>query len=218
MNRIELSTPPMNLPEGSVTQCIARFRAGDRDAFDKIWEHYFAALIKIARKQLNSRRPGGIVDEDDIVQNALMSVCRGLPHNQSYEGVASRENLWPILVAITKYKVSDYFRHEGAQKRGGGRVFNQSAGAAGDDSSESLPELLADDAPTSDDLATMSEQLKCLMDLLPKDDLRRIARLHLEGWKNAEIAEKAGISLRGVERKLALIRDTWYEWWRRQEE
>jgi RNA polymerase sigma factor (sigma-70 family) len=210
----------MSLPEGSVTRCIARFRAGEQNAFDAIWEHYFSALIKVARKMLNARPKGGAVDEEDIVQNALFSVCRGLPRNQSYATVESRESLWPILVAITKYKVTDHFRREGAQKRGSGKVFNElpaQRGDEGDSDSGGLANLIADEAPTADDLVAMSEQFTLLLGLLHQDDLRQIAQLHIEGWKNGEISEKLGISLRSVERKLALIRDTWYEWWRKQE-
>lgn len=213
----------MSLPEGSVTRCIARFKAGEQNAFDKIWEHYFAALVKIARRMLSARAPGGAADEEDIVQNALWSVCQGLPRNQSYSTVDSRETLWPILVAITKYKVTDHFRREGAQKRGPGRVFNElpAAGGGGGDeagsSSGGLANILADEAPTADDLVAMSEQFTHLLGLLHHEDLRQIAQLHIEGWKNPEIADKLGISLRSVERKLALIRDTWYEWWQKQE-
>lgn len=209
------------LPEGSVTRCIVQFRSGDRNAFDKIWDHYFPALVKVARKMLATRPTGGVADEDDIVQNALWSVCQGLPRNKTFEAVDSRQSLWPILVAITKFKVTDHLRREGAQKRGAGRVF-QELPADGSSSEEGrspqLADILADETPTADDLVAMTEQFTLLMEQLPKDDLRQIARLHIEGWKNAEIADQLGISIRGVERKLALIRDTWYEWWRKQEE
>ena len=81
-----------------------------------------------------------------------------------------------------------------------------------------LAQLVADDSPTPHDIVEMSEQLGVLMDLLPRDDLKQIARLHLEGWKNNEIAEKLEMSTRSVERKLALVRDAWLEWWQSHEE
>ena len=210
----------MELPEGSVTYCIARFREGEEGAFDKIWEHYFNDLVKIARKYLRSRPQDGLVDEDDIVQNALWSVCQGLPRNKSYDSVDSRESLWPILVAITKFKVADHFRREGAQKRGGGKVLNERSiqESKDDEYNNVLANILAAKTPTPDDLVAMSEQLDHLMEMLPKDDLRQIAKLHIEGWKNAEVADQLGISTRGVERKLALIRDSWLEWWQKDDE
>jgi RNA polymerase sigma factor (sigma-70 family) len=210
----------MDASPGSVTRCIQQLKAGDLDAFEKIWQHYFEELLEVARGVMRQRKKWSIVDEDDIVQNALLSVCRGFPKNKSYENVNSRESLWPILVAITKFKVADNFRRENAAKRGAGRVVSEANLERKDDNSTrvGLAQLVADEAPRPQDIAEMSEQLTILMGLLPRDDLKQIARLHLEGWKNHQIAEELEISTRSVERKLALVRDAWLEWWQGQEE
>ncbi|MBW3597520.1 MAG: RNA polymerase subunit sigma-70 [Planctomycetes bacterium] len=210
----------MQAPPGSVTRCIQQLKAGDSDAFQKIWDHYFEELLEVARGVMRQRRRWSVVDEDDIVQNALLSVCRGIPKNKSYDKVNSRESLWPILVAITKFKVADNFRRENAAKRGGGRVVSEAALERNFDSSSAvgLAQLVADDSPAPQDIVEMSEQLHLLMSLLPREDLKRIARLHLEGWKNHEIAEELEMSTRSVERKLALVRDAWLEWWQSQED
>jgi RNA polymerase sigma factor (sigma-70 family) len=210
----------MDASPGSVTRCIQQLNAGDLDAFEKIWQHYFEELLEVARGVMRQRKRWSIVDEDDIVQNALLSVCRGFPKNKSYENVNSRESLWPILVAITKFKVADNFRRENAAKRGAGRVVSEANLERNADNSSriGLAQLVSDDAPKPQDIAEMSEQLTLLMGLLPRDDLKQIARLHLEGWKNNEIAEELQISTRSVERKLALVRDAWLEWWESQEE
>jgi RNA polymerase sigma factor (sigma-70 family) len=210
----------MDASPGSVTRCIQQLKAGDLDAFEKIWQHYFEELLEVARGVMRQRKKFSIVDEDDIVQNALLSVCRGFPKNKSYENVNSRESLWPILVAITKFKVADNFRRENAAKRGAGRVVSEANLETGADGSTriGLAQLVADEAPQPQDIVEMSEQLSLLMGLLPRDDLKQIARLHLEGWKNTEIAEELEISTRSVERKLALVRDAWLEWWQGQEQ
>ncbi len=209
----------MEAPPGSVTRCIQQLKEGDSDAFQKIWDHYFEELLEVARGVMRQRKRWSIVDEDDIVQNALLSVCRGFPKNKSYENVNSRESLWPILVAITKFKVADNFRRENAAKRGAGRVVGEASLERESDSSNALglAQLVADGAPAPQDIVEMSEQLHLLMALLPRDDLRHIARFHLEGWKNQEIAEELEISTRSVERKLALVRDAWLEWWQAQD-
>jgi RNA polymerase sigma factor (sigma-70 family) len=209
----------MDAPPGSVTRCIQQLKAGDVDAFQKIWEHYFEELLEVARGVMRQRKRWSIVDEDDIVQNALLSVCQGLPNNKSYQNVNSRESLWPILVAITKFKVADNFRRENAAKRGAGKVVSEANLERNFESSSAigLAQLVADDAPKPQDIVEMSEQLHVLMALLPREDLREIARLHLEGWKNQEVAEKLEMSTRSVERKLALVRDAWLEWWQAQE-
>jgi RNA polymerase sigma factor (sigma-70 family) len=209
----------MDAPPGSVTRCIQQLKAGELDAFQKIWEHYFEELLEVARGVMRQRKRWSIVDEDDIVQNALLSVCRGFPKNKSYENVNSRESLWPILVAITKFKVADNFRRENAAKRGAGRVVAEAALERdnGNSSALGLAQLVADGEPTPHDIVEMSEQLSVLLNLLPRDDLKQIARLHLEGWKNHEIAEQLELSTRSIERKLALIRDAWLEWWQAHE-
>jgi RNA polymerase sigma factor (sigma-70 family) len=208
----------MEASTGSVTRCIQQFKAGDDAAFEKIWQHYFDQLLGVARDVMKRRRQWGAADENDIVQNALWSVCRGLPHNKSYEGVNSRESLWPILVAITKFKVADNYRREAAAKRGGGKVVSEGAleGSASRIECD-FSQLIADRSPTADDIVELTEQLQSLMELLEQDDLKEVAQMHLEGWKNNEIAQKLGVSSRTVERKLSIIRDTWFEWWERQE-
>jgi RNA polymerase sigma factor (sigma-70 family) len=205
----------MEAPPGSVTRSIQQLKAGELDAFQKIWEHYFEELLEVARGVMRQRKHWSVIDEDDIVQNA-----RGFPKNKSYEGVNSRESLWPILVAITKFKVADNFRRENAAKRGAGRVVSEAA--LDRDNNDSghlgLAQLVADGSPTPHDIVEMSEQLSVLLDLLPRDDLKQIARLHLEGWKNHEIAEEMELSTRSIERKLALVREAWLEWWQAHEQ
>jgi RNA polymerase sigma factor (sigma-70 family) len=210
----------MDAPPGSVTRCIQQLKAGDVDAFEKIWEHYFEELLEVARGVMRQRKRWSIIDEDDIVQNALLSVCQGLPKNKSFEKVNSRESLWPILVAITKFKVADNFRRENAAKRGAGRVVSEANLERNADNSSGigLAQLVADESPKPQDIVEMSEQLSVLLGLLPREDLKQIARFHLEGWKNNEIAEKLEMSTRSVERKLALIRDAWLEWWQAHEQ
>jgi RNA polymerase sigma factor (sigma-70 family) len=210
----------MDASPGSVTRCIQQLKAGDVDAFEKIWEHYFEELLEVARGVMRQRKRWSIIDEDDIVQNALLSVCQGLPKNKSFEKVTSRESLWPILVAITKFKVADNFRRENAAKRGAGKVVSEANLERNADNSSGigLAQLVADESPKPEDIVEMSEQLSMLMSLLPREDLKQIARFHLEGWKNSEIAEKLEMSTRSVERKLALIRDAWLEWWQAHEQ
>nr|MCU0979177.1 ECF-type sigma factor [Pirellulaceae bacterium] len=48
-----------------------------------------------------------------------------------------------------------------------------------------------------------------LLERLPDADLRTLAVAKLEGYANAEVAERLGCSMRTVERRLRLIRDLW---------
>ena len=58
-------------------------------------------------------------------------------------------------------------------------------------------------------LREVTEQLRYLLDQLADEAQRQIALGKLEGKTNKELARDLGISLRAVERKLAIIRDKW---------
>ena len=58
-------------------------------------------------------------------------------------------------------------------------------------------------------MAIVEDQQAVLFGKLRNDTLREIARLRIEGYSNAEIADATGVSLRSVERKLGVIRETW---------
>ena len=55
----------------------------------------------------------------------------------------------------------------------------------------------------------MVETTERLLGLLDNEELRRIARMRLEGYQNGEIAEQIGRSLPTVERRLKVIREIW---------
>jgi DNA-directed RNA polymerase specialized sigma24 family protein len=57
--------------------------------------------------------------------------------------------------------------------------------------------------------AILAEECQRLIDDLQDESLRRVARLNLEGYTGAEIAEQLGCNRRTVVRKLEVIRQTW---------
>jgi DNA-directed RNA polymerase specialized sigma24 family protein len=58
-------------------------------------------------------------------------------------------------------------------------------------------------------LAITAEEYRRLMVLLNDDRLRQIAQCKLEGYTNAEIARRLGLTSRSIERKLRSIRHVW---------
>jgi DNA-directed RNA polymerase specialized sigma24 family protein len=64
--------------------------------------------------------------------------------------------------------------------------------------------------PTPAFAAQFAEEHERLLAVLD-DDLRRIARLKLEGYANEEIAQEVKCGLRTVQRKLNRIRREWLE-------
>ena len=192
----------------AVTLWVTDLQGQDQEAARLLWNRYFERLIIEARKQLG-RTPRRQVCEEDVAASVFMSLCNGASKGRFAE-VASRDELWRLLVVLTKCKVIDQKRHLKRQKRGNGKVAGESIFLQGTDAERRHGlDALAGNTPTPEFLAIVDEESQRLMDLLRDDLLRSVAQYRLEGFSTAEIAEKTGISSRSVDRKLQLIRDTW---------
>ena len=101
---------------------------------------------------------------------------------------------------LTDRKVAEHYRRSQAQKRGGGQV------ATLDDLRE-----LVDREPLPEFIAAFNDNLSRALTRLGEEKIREVALLKLEGFENREIAEKLGIGLSSVERKLRVIREAWQE-------
>ena len=65
--------------------------------------------------------------------------------------------------------------------------------------------------PTPELAAQVVEEVQRLLGMLRTEEVRTIALLKLEGYTNAEIAERLGCAVATVERRLNLSRSTWRE-------
>lgn len=194
----------------SVSEWIASLNAGEMEAVEKLWNRYKDRLIGHARRclpQISSRA----ADEEDIAQSVFVSLCRGATAGRFNE-LQNRDELWWLLVTLTKQKTTDLVRRETAQKRGGGRVQCEAA-IGGLGNSEALFSLdnIIGSAPTPEILVIMDEQYRFLLGLLTDTRLRRIAAFRIEGYNVREIAAELSVTTRSVERKLKLIRSAWAE-------
>ena len=108
----------------SVSQWLEDLKNGNADAAQRIWTRYSHQLVELARRRLENA-PKGMEDEEDIALSVLSSLCRGAEAGR-FDELKSRDDLWWLLLAITKSKVIDHVRRETAQKRGGGHVQNES--------------------------------------------------------------------------------------------
>jgi DNA-directed RNA polymerase specialized sigma24 family protein len=152
--------------------------------------------------------PRKAADEEDVAASVFESICLGAARGR-FQELSSRDELWWLLVTITRQKAVSQVRREVRQKRGGGRVRSEADfWPAGGGPTLRLDELIGN-SPTPEFLATMDEEHRRLLSLLRNDQLRRVALLRLQGWTNEEIAVDLGISSRSVMRKLNLIRERW---------
>lgn len=184
--------------EHSVTNWLRLLANGERDAAQPLWERYFGRLVGLASAKLRDF-PRRLVDEEDIALSAFDSFCRGVEQGR-FPQLGDRTNLWSLLVTITARKVLNLKRDQGRQKRGGLHDFTESP--------HELEEVLGAE-PTPDFALEMAEEVERLLAALQDDSLRTLALWKMEGWTNAEIAEKVPCSPRTVERRLELIRSTW---------
>lgn len=209
-NPIQREDMPLeSASERSISHWIANLKHGDEDAAQALWSRFSNRLLDCAKKRLGKSQTG-IADEEDVAQLAFASLCRGASEGR-FKDVRNRDELWWILLTITKRKATDHLRRETAQKRGGGRVRSEThfrTEALGEGLVWSFDHLVGKD-PTPDELVILSEEYQNLMSRLGDRRLRNIAMLRIEGYTVTEIAEKLSIAKRSVERKLRLIRDNW---------
>jgi DNA-directed RNA polymerase specialized sigma24 family protein len=193
---------------GSITYWIHQLKEGDRAAFQRLWEAYFRRLVGLARARLQGR-PRGPADEEDVALSAFDSFFRGAEEGR-FPRLLDRDDLWQILVVLASRKAANQAKRERAAKRGGGKVVQASALAAGPggDEGQAFADLIGRE-PDPEFAAQVAEECRRLLDRLEDAELRSVAVWKMEGYSNEEIAARLGRSLATVERKLRLIRGTW---------
>jgi DNA-directed RNA polymerase specialized sigma24 family protein len=189
--------------EGTVTRILVRLKAGDPAAAQQLWETYFEKLVVLARARLHAavRR---VADEEDVALSVFESFCRraGQGHFPKLE---DRDDLWQLLFVMTVRKAINLARYEGRKSRGGGRVMSLS-------DLEGLEiDLILGAEPTPALAAQIVEECQRLLGLLGDETLRSVALWKMEGFTNAEIAERLGCVDQTVKRKLRVIRQLWVE-------
>lgn len=179
--------------------------ASQEEATRKIWERYFEQLLTVAGKRLAPARRG-CVDEEDVVLEAFDSFFRGVRAGQ-FSRLENREDLWQILGVLTARKAVNAAKKEGRLKRGGGKA---RVAHNPHDSRDMMEAAIPASAELSPDLAAIAtEEVQRLLRDLGDDQLRDVAVWRMEGYTNAEIAERIGRKERTVERKLNVIRSRW---------
>jgi RNA polymerase sigma factor (sigma-70 family) len=184
--------------DGSITRWINQLKAGDRDAAEALWETYFRRMVELAQRRLQNA-PRRAADEEDVALSAFHSFCARAKAGL-FPRLTDRDNLWPLLIAITGNKCVDLIRRENRLKR---RRTEQ----AGFD----LEALLCQE-PTPEFALEVADQLEHLLrklDATGDAELRPIALWKMEGVPTGEIAARLGCVRRTVERKFAMIVGVW---------
>ncbi|MEZ6132595.1 MAG: ECF-type sigma factor [Planctomycetaceae bacterium] len=192
----------------SISLWLEGLKQGDEDAAAKLWDRCFHDLMRMAQRKFGnaSRR---VHDEEDAAVSVFASLCRGAAAGR-FERLNTREDLWPLLIAITRQKVVDRIRSENRQKRGGGRVRGESVFLVkSKQPSEGGIHNVAGESISPELEVELNDCLQQMMAELGDGVVRTIAQLRLEGYTNQEIASRLMISEAAVRRKSRLIKDTW---------
>jgi DNA-directed RNA polymerase specialized sigma24 family protein len=188
----------------SVTTWLAHLKAGDAAAAERLWKRYFAQLVELAQRHL-ARHVRAVSDGEDVAAGAFASFCDGVKAGR-FPRLADRNDLWRLLLTITLHRARNLARYETQDRRDRRRTVS-----AGDlfDLPDADLDRLAGDEPDPALAAEVADELGHLMDLLPGDDLRAVARHVLAGYTRVEIAGRLDCGLRTVERRLQRIRQFW---------
>lgn len=192
----------------SVTVWLNRLKGGDSLAAHKLWTMYLSRLVLRANKRLGNRRLR-LGDSDDVATIAFASFLKCVKEER-FPRLDDRDDLWQVLMMLTDRKARDHLDLELAAKRGSGQLVGESAvsPALEGDRAPNL-EWMAANGPSPEFALQVAEEFQILFQKLDDKSLEKIAQAKLEGFTNREIAEREKISLRSVERRLALIRSIW---------
>ncbi|MEC8553466.1 MAG: ECF-type sigma factor [Planctomycetota bacterium] len=184
----------------NVTRWIKLVKASDSSAANQLWQHYSDRLVHAVRAKLYGRERA-VSDEEDIVLSVFDSFYDAARLGR-FPDLSDRDELWRLLMRMSARKVVDKRRSEGRKRRGGGfQAFSLGADGEGEPF-----ELIADE-PSPEMVFMMQESVEQLFSHLGVGQLRDLAVAKLEGYSNAELAQRFACSERTIERRLHLIRE-----------
>lgn len=178
---------------------LERFRNGDEEAAEELFERFANRLIALARSRISGKLARR-VDAEDVVQSVYNSFFRRAKAGE-YE-IQRRGDMWRLLASITIHKVLSQAEHYRQQKRSLDK--EQSVHLVTGGPAVRLEVLARDPSPS--DAAAIVEELELVMSqILPLH--RQILELRLQGWTIPEISEHVRRSERSVRRALQNVRE-----------
>ncbi|MCC7339391.1 MAG: hypothetical protein IT422_30230 [Pirellulaceae bacterium] len=191
----------MNEDNHSVTLMLSKLKGGDDVAAQLIWDRFFARVRGLAKSKLGDI-PKRTMDEEDVALSAINALYVGARDGR-FQKLENRDDLWQILCMITSRKAASAWRKQKTRKEVGESIFSGFSPDAAR-GIEYIATCEPDDAFLDDLSATGCELLEGM-----EPRLREVALLKLQGYKNQEIADKIGRSIKSVERYLSTIRQEW---------
>lgn len=191
----------MSSDSGSVSYWFQRLKAGDESAIERLWSRYSPRLQRIACSALGGSSRS-VADEDDVITQAFSAFTRRAAGG-AYGSLRTRDEMWRLLVVVTRSYAWKQARFLDRIKRGRGRT---SVG----DVNQVLSQIASRTLP-ADSKAELQETLALLLEKLGDEELRHIVIGRLHGKTSGELATELDRSVRTVERRIEVIRETWHQ-------
>ena len=188
----------MSMKRPEFADWVKRLESSDESAAADVVDAFYNRLVGLARKRL-AGMPPQVADDEGAVVSALRSFFSGVQQGQ-FPSLHDETDLWRVLATITARKAVRQLRRHWKQGGEGDHI----------DHAHEIGELLSRE-PKPDDEVVMLEQCRHCLELLDDGMLRQIAWMRLEGADTREIAARANIHIRSVQRKLKLIEAIWIE-------
>ncbi|QEG40877.1 ECF-type sigma factor [Roseimaritima ulvae] len=186
----------------AVSHWIEQIKVGDSVAAGQLWQCYFDRLVRAVRQRLRGYNRA-VSDEEDVVLSVFDSLFDAARDGR-FSLLTDRDDLWHLLLRMSARKVIDKRRRESRQRRGGGvPIHSLDADAS---NADRVAEVIGKE-PSPEMALMMQESVEQFFSQLGVGHLRDLAGAKLEGYTNAELAERFECSERTIERRLHLIRE-----------
>ena len=181
-----------------ISEWLAQLPEGDSLAQHKIYERFARKIESIADRMLTGV-PLGDSDSEDVAVKVLKSLFERIQDGR-LEPPVNRQQLWNLLMGITRNKSAQVVRHKRTAKRGKGKIKGNSGFGGGTDDLgiQRIPDQSPNPAAAFREAEDLAERLESLND----DQLRQIALLRMAGYSNEEIAESLNCGKRTIERRV----------------
>ncbi len=185
--------------EQASTELVDRWRQGDHQAANELYQRYVERLSGIVTAQLADRLRSR-TDADDVLQSACRSFFRRVKDGQ-FEFDAD-DDVWKLLVTISLNKLRSQVRKHSAAKRDAAQEVSRSNNQVPDDFHlEKLTET-----PSPVEAFIFAEMIERVSTKLGADHAV-LLQLRMEGHSQQEIAEALQTSDRSIRRMLDNIRE-----------
>ena len=187
-------------PLGSVSRWIQRTREGDDDEdLKKLMERYQTRFEATARRYLGSNNMC-LETSEDIVISAFYDFWQ---IRKRYDGIKRREDFSAFMRRIVQNNCHDARKKATAKKRGSGKIVSETDLFNVQDGSNFRLQDIESESHNDQVLVDVIDEFDSVVNSLGKKmpDLVRMIWLSLDGFSNARIAKKLGVSERTIKRR-----------------